>query len=208
MICLSFDQNGCKICHFLLWWLELGQVADSHPAPSFHSSHKPERQKMKRACRFEQYIPSTSSSSQAQLHSFIPNFSTFSPFQAVQEDEEGWGHSQSIPAPFCCFILFLFSSGHLHGLHVKTCSNMGSPWTTNHLGNIHCSIVASSVHSGCLLQHGPPMGCRTTPAQSRPLPQAAEDFLLCSSSSSIYTAYVNKLAKMPNHNTYHYIHVL
>lgn len=43
---------------------------------------------------------------------------------------------------------------------------------------------------GCLLQHGPPMGCRTIPVQSWPLPQAAEDSLLCSSSSSFPNPHV------------------
>lgn len=148
------------------------------------------------------FFPSSTSLLNSQLLYFLP----------IPSSAGGWGRMGSQSVYTSSFLLLhpvsLFQCGHLHGLHVKTCSNMGSPWTTNHLGNIHCSIVASSVHSGCLLQHGPPMGCRTTPAQSQPLPQAAEDFLLCSSSSSIYTAYVNKLAKMPNHNTYHYIHVL
>lgn len=91
-----------------------------------------ERPKMKRACRLKQYLPSIHPSSQAQLHSFIPNFPTFSLFQIVQEDEELWGHSEW-PHPFS-----LLQCGPLHGLQSfsENLLQCGPQWTTNHLENI------------------------------------------------------------------------
>lgn len=91
----------------------------------------------------------------------------------------------------------LFQCGLLHGLQSFSENLLQQGLSMDHKSfrKYPHAPEQSSMKSGCLLQHGPPMACRTVPAQSWPLPQAAEDSLPCSCSSSISAPYINKQAK-------------
>lgn len=133
-------------------------VAWIWPGDRFPPSHPPlfipltsicwERPKLKGACRLKQHLRSFCPSSQAHLHFFIPNFSTFFLFQVVQEAEEWWDHSQSVKQ-FLSAAPSVFSSPvwvcpWIAVLQWKPAPAMGPPWTTNHLWNIHmlqCKVL-------------------------------------------------------------------
>lgn len=118
--------------YFLQWWLEFGQVTDSHPAiPPFHSSHKHllGETKAERSLQvkttpsfFLSFFPASPSLLHSQLLYFL----------LVPSSAGGWGMmgSQSVceAVPFCCSIRFLFSSvGQSMDCSpsVKTCSSNG-----------------------------------------------------------------------------------